>query len=803
MSIEDLSRIVIPKKYLESTSGPIQDDLIIPVVPINDMWLSSKDRSFEEVDEIFEQRLQVLAEGFSDPKSSISLSFGVEKPISGNLARFLTYVDLLDEYRVAEESHKVKAEMDRADYEREKQEIKNQGKSAGKTRKLIGDLWKGRYNPSINLHTEKAHVAHGVGGLILRKFALEILKPEESSGQISFASLPKLVDESGSLLTASDQITKGGDSFKARHPILHFVNGFSEFLLHTSDQTFITRHKYKKNPSLVNRKDDANLIDRAYEFILASEHYSESEATQKLLQRVGLSYLTFLKKQAIYYSNYPSVIEYPLVSLISDMLLAPLHRDRPQVVQNVHLVIDNLFQDYIGSGKISEELEKCMRKLSNTIDSLFDKSGQPIQEDWEKILVVDQLDLSPGPKKQLLQKEWLPIVLSDEYQIIYGTRTFIVAKKSEQGPLIPLQISNVVGHLGRKLEDLVHKHRLRSEKRIDPLDSFIKAAARSRRPFFIYDLGMGIDLISYLSMVSSSTPESADSRTSTTLPLPPNEQVSISELNEIFQTGDVEKRMKLLSKHFGPRFDATSLIFNADFVYTYLVSTFGDERLNDRLEKENEYLWQEILNNSRWFVSPRGDRFSVNNDQQLTQYGIESTTFNIDKQFAREHKVIIKFRHIDQQFEFWIDTDRNILRKDHLTMIVKHGPRSEFTNLLLRRLYAITSGILSTPPLFQGIQTGDGRRIEYKRAHYRFLTSTDQRPITMESHGAIVHAKEILEDYGIDIFKEIARRRQEGTLSPNRYVTFVREVVPEIVSNLVIPNDLAFDPALIQIPLNT
>lgn len=232
--------------------------------------------------------------------------------------------------------------------------------------------------------------------------------------------------------------------------------------------------------------------------------------------------------------------------------------------------------------------------------------------------------------------------------------------------------------------------------------------------------------------------------------------------------------------------------------FTYFISELGVNI--ETSEKENDYLWNEVLNNTKWFVSPRGDRFRHTRDPQLRDINIEYLTFSIDKQYPREHKVEIKILGIDEPIYFWLDTHQNLLNKSRQSISADLRFKTIFANVLLKRLYAITSGFLGRdePEFGSGEQS---RQMEYKRAHYRYLTSTTNHSITMESHGAQVHAKEIKDDYGIDIFTEIRRRRTLGTLKPNEYLTFVRETTPEHRSVLILPNELKFNPELVNIPI--
>ena len=201
-----------------------------------------------------------------------------------------------------------------------------------------------------------------------------------------------------------------------------------------------------------------------------------------------------------------------------------------------------------------------------------------------------------------------------------------------------------------------------------------------------------------------------------------------------------------------------------------------------------------------WFVSPRKDRFSARNDPQLTERAVKSIVFGVDKRFPREHKVEIQVEEPNQIFEFWIDTRRNLLGADHRVFSVDPIFKQVFINMILRRLYLITSGLLSEKGEKEETVTGEGGRImEFRRAHYRLLRSTPGRIITMSSHSAEKHAKDILKDYGISIPDEIRRRRALGTLKPDEFLTYVSEVVPEILDLLVLPNELKYEPEKIHI----
>ena len=218
------------------------------------------------------------------------------------------------------------------------------------------------------------------------------------------------------------------------------------------------------------------------------------------------------------------------------------------------------------------------------------------------------------------------------------------------------------------------------------------------------------------------------------------------------------------------------------------------------LERRNKILWREVLNNSMWFVSPRGDRFSSKGDQEMSEQDVKSITFNTEKRYPREHKVTCRYEDGEIDF-YWLDVNQNLLNENRELLLGDPRTIGKLADIFLQRLYYITSGVLSQKEDVEQKEEGlGGIKFEYRRAHYRIIKSTPGRRITMESRAAITHAREILEDYGINIYKETKRRREAGTLKPEEYLTFVREVSPKEVAENVLPNEIVFDPGLLTIP---
>jgi hypothetical protein len=112
---------------------------------------------------------------------------------------------------------------------------------------------------------------------------------------------------------------------------------------------------------------------------------------------------------------------------------------------------------------------------------------------------------------------------------------------------------------------------------------------------------------------------------------------------------------------------------------------------------------------------------------------------------------------------------------------------AEMNSLIFDRLHRITSGEYGLREIGKTTETATGEGEEKKskevadrRNHYRTLTNRASGPIyTLQSKSAKEHAQYVKEKYGIDIYQETNRRREAGTLEPNQYITFVREVYRE------------------------
>ncbi len=131
---EDLRWLVIPGKHLIpfDPNAPMKPraDIRIEIIPMTSEWLVAPERTWDEIDGYLEGRLNTLQDAFQNPESSpfkVARDYGMEKSVSGNMARFLAYVDLLDSYRVEHEAYSKNADVLRDQFEEEKGRLEDNG----------------------------------------------------------------------------------------------------------------------------------------------------------------------------------------------------------------------------------------------------------------------------------------------------------------------------------------------------------------------------------------------------------------------------------------------------------------------------------------------------------------------------------------------------------------------------------------------------------------------------------------------------------------------------------------------------
>ncbi|QQG44248.1 MAG: hypothetical protein HYW86_05335 [Candidatus Roizmanbacteria bacterium] len=733
----------------------------IEVVPTTSDWLIAKERTWEEVDNVIEGHLQGIQSQFifEDGKpTNIAKKYGFERPPGGNMARFLAYVELSDEYSSVREAYQLRSNSFHEAYENEKDEMKKKGMKPTRVSREAQAIWAAKYNPQVLANQQKAQEAEKIQDLILRKAVLDIFSVEnngtDTGNPLITEGFPKIVEE---LMGQPDQ----------KQPANQFLSALTSYLKRTKDQGLFIRYKYRKSPNLVTKIEDCKVLDACLEQALDSESLVVNPETASVLSDLGQAYFKFLRQRLAQTSGLITVDKYPHASLLYDTFLAATYRGKPNVISEVSQLVDDNYADLM----LSPEAKREITIISNK-SLQFEFEMHNAFENNPNLL---RLDPSSTDVFNQLPQEFFQYLTAEERRLDNGL--YLLHSRDKTFAEKDLKKSTAVANLVRFQPNLPIKS---TQEKI----TFVIIGERIKR--FIDVLP-----ISYLQQKGGI-------------------EITLGELfRDIIRIKDgpisilevIKDCQNIASSGNGhdTSFKANR-ITNQYFIHLVSLDSLK-EKDPKKVDQENAFLWQEILDKPEWFVSPRRDRYSKKNDPEQENYGMESISFSIDKTKPREHKCVIRLNGLTFPLEYWISTDRKIFTADHLPLPLDTKTQTLVANILLKRLYLITSGLLSKEQVESNGEENGTRNIQYKRAHYRTLHSTLHRPITMESHGAIVHAKEIKEIYGIDIWAEMKRRRALGTLKPNEFLTFVKETEPKtVVTRSIMPNELRYIPELVQIP---
>ncbi len=773
--VHELQWITVPRRFT-----PYGEDLRQEVTPITDKWLIASERTWDEIDRVLEGRLEDIQTDFQKPTNRAK-NYGLERPASGNMSRILAYSELLDEYRVVEAENHTRSVVLRGEYEERKSKIRKQGWNQGRTRKAVEDLWRTQYNAQVQSSVDQAETAGKVKNLILRKAVVDLFS---ATGSIDPNHQP-LVTQGfaavvGESLANFENSRSPSNAFKTREPVGYLLQGITNYLSSTKDRALFAKYNYRQSKGLIETRTDCRVLSTMLDLVIGGNNRTNGEGD--LLESLGKNYFRFLLRRAQSIPEDISSGSYPNLSLIYDIYMAALYLGRSPVTQQLGKFVDNLFRDVNSSQGFRQETTNCMNREIKLKTPLFEFVARHPAIISTPSFRPDVLDRLPADIKTCFE--------SPEYRIINGFMEILLA-----GDDSITGSKEVFVNRCDLIKEIVRKYMKSSIRQVYEHLQFqgytleecsLAYDYAQQIPGFSMLTGQGVELV-LQSLLGSKSEVHPQLR---------GRVVSLSDE----QSSQASRIKALRTIHQASQGSENS---QGAFLHYYLTNLFkepDDEELKV-IEAENAFLWEEVLNNPIWFVSPRGDRFSVRNDDELSSRLMDSVTFNINRAYPREHLATTRLSGVDQPFQFWLDTDKNLLGGLRQIIGIKPPLRQKFSNLLLKRLYFVTSGLsaLETVP---GNRTDEGTAyLEYKRAHYRFLTSTPERPITLESWGAQAHAREILEIYGIDIYAENKRRRALGTLVPNQYLTFVREVDAGFAGQLVLPNDLVYKPELLQIPV--
>lgn len=651
-------------------------------------------------------------------------------------ARLLAYADMMNEQQLLQQSLNAKAEELKGKYEKEK---------LGKKVYLRNRLYQTKYAPEINRYTRELIKEQRITSLILRKAVMEMFSPPDEAGLL-LGNIPAIIED------MPDTERKG---------VRQLLNHVADYLQETKDKDLYTRYHYRKSPDLAKKHTDVQVLTSALEMVLNPEY-----------ERLAKSYFVFLKNRSQQTPEFGAE-PYPRLSLLYDTLVAGFASANMQVLQKIGPdIIEGIYSPILKRNYIDQEVERLVtahRVAHKSVKELAEAMGSKAAH-YFSIMGFLPADKVPLPIEQILA--------SDDLRIEEGLVTITNrAHGLDIGGLekqIPT-IGKILKLFAEKNSRAIGRYTQEEFGRMREIDVYLLMLPRRQ---VNNKLGVEEDLTIYLLNHINHVHD-------TSRPGP--------ELGFTTESWRKERQTVVDGINIAPG-DKTEHLLSNYFLYNW-----QQEKSNsDQRERQNEHLRREILDKSVWFVSPRGDRFVSERDEELKDKEISSITFHPDAKYPREHRVTMKLTGDFEPIRLWLDTNGKLLKGDRTPLGLDTAYYQILNNVILKRLFVITSGILSTSE-DQEYEESEAERlpIAWRRAHYRIYKAGSR--FTMQSEGAQEHAREILQVYGIDIYKEIKRRQEIGTLLPNQVLTFVREIAPKLPSGQedTKPNELPFDPAWI------
>lgn len=734
-----------------------------------------------------EVELSRLEEAFSGrvPNSELLGNYGIGEgeTVSPAVARVLAFVELTDRYR--QEAERAESAIKEAQGQMATQlsqlgsTVVFRGVSKGNARRDIESI----YKTTISLNKGRVAEAQVNMRQVFYRGVFDFFSRQDSKAPggrpLVIGNLPGILDEIQESLA---KVGKDEQAFTKYDPIGYFFDSLGEYMRDTYDTGLFSRYSYRNSEDLVGTGDDCQVLATTLSFISRSEAVAYSHEVAEHLRKLGQSHLVFLRNRA----SVPSARikeTYPILGLAYDIFTAGAYVGDMRVISETVRFVDDHFSDLIGSTTLKEEQEAL---IDRQVDLQLLAAGG-IDKDMLATLGHSMSRDIQGAG-YMTKAEIAKFVVRPELRMVSGLSGLRELKNLTGAQLGgSIFVRKVTIALERRFQNACQ---ILGNDLVEKMNAVYIAAMGLPRSEILPDLGIEVDLSMFCEQTkglvgSLIKRDGSGLLTSERMVLAPG-SVTMEERMGVL-VGLVERyrdRPNKLIQEF----------FNL-YLHTFLAD-YGKDK--ERVEKENDFLWRGVLDNLVWFVSPRGDRFSINRDSQLSQWGIHAILFQVDRNFPREHKVLIRFEGIDYDFEFWLTTGRYIMVRDHNAWPADAEFRQTFLNIILRRLYFITSGILKEERQDnKQAEEVDGRVVDFRRAHYNTLRAPRYK---MEMRGLVkAHAEKILKIYGIDIERETRRRWELGTLNRKHFLTFVEEVAMKDWA--FTPNEIPFDPSLIKISL--
>lgn len=745
------------------------------VTPANPEWLLNRNSGFEKVD----KAIAGFAMGYEQSlvkeskESPFAAKYGIEDEVSIPTARLLSHVELLDEYRITGEAHKTEVDSLERRYEEEKKEIKKTTKGKFETLNKLKKLRKEKYDPKVNHHSGRLSIEKRVEDLVLRRAVTEIFQPG-SDNPLSIDRLPEIIDETKRNLPETDTL----DDNARLSEVDYFVGRLTDYLQTTRDRGLFYRYQYKKSPGLVRTREDTQVLSSALQLAIIPESLRVSKETKEQMEQLGKAYLVFLRNRATYQAKTGLIEEYPLLSLIYDTTATSFVSNRSALLKQTGDVVDTYFGDFPEYEELDKEKRNCVDVVRRGYSGLTVWAITNGEYSWETPDLSVPIERVPDELKDL--------VMTDEFRMLNGLGYYW--RFSEIFDSKDTATNSVtVKKIGRDLE---YEWAKLKDDRLKIETDLMRVAREVAIDHMYREYGVSVDM----AKSSAINQEYLDDDGSFVIAKYTDDS-SAQAVEQAIQHSDISQVLRKIvdeSPSFGEN-PATDLsVLN-------LYIRLAWERERNRvgfIERQNDFLWKKILNESKWFVADRGDNFSHVRDAELDEKSINYVRFDVDRNYPREHKVAIKLSGVEGPFQLWLDTQAELLDTDRQSVILGVINKQVLENIVLKRLYVITSGVLSEKG--EDIDGIGVERLdsEYTRAHHRFY-----RPGGYEFTDD--HAAEIMEDYGINLTEEVKRRRKIGTLLPNQSLTFVRERKPKHLrpGQDVQPNELPFDPSWVPITI--
>ena len=762
------------KVYKVPAEWDVEIEIPMSTVPLSNEWLVRHQEDLDGVNSVIDGQLKGIQLSIHDHEnSSYAQKYGIDSPLRPTTERLMSYLILYDEYDTLNANSDRKAKSIREEYDREKDKI-NQDVQAKKIRasgriRAIRQL-QDTFFPRIRQHTDRSEQAKIIQELILRRAALDFLgipvedqvsaEPQDSTPPKIFF-FPQAIEDAHTI---------------QKDTLNDFMNGLSQYLEKTKDPALFTRYRYKYSHGLTRNFQDCEVLDRIMTMILnPSQLVSDQEAFSPI-QQLGESSLVFLKHRAEYLSRTHQG-ETLQLALVYDLINSSLSGNKPEVIQGLPDQIDQLYGDEQDKRILMQQLSQRFSDYSRGLQQFTDANPDFI----EAIMMIlntahsdrvrEALELLPPPEE-------LKKILLDDPGLTIDTFAVLLGLRDHKNFTHPVLQSKILNQLLKQFNG--------------DLEKFFAKNNRELLPIFRY-----ASLYPYYLLYHSSDVKTTIRNTF---------NVNLDLLNEMHaQRGTISptslaERMKRLKQSYDEIKGNTSVHLPSIFLTEYFRYFIPDESPHSerRQSRENEYLWREVTDNFIWFVSPRGDLFPADKDKEQEVRGIDKIKFRMHREHPREYSAEITFSQIDEPITLWFDTHKRILDGDHRQLNVDPQAMASFSNFLLKRLYYITSGILSQDQEQHPVDYGDEPNFSYRRAHFTILK--DPR-FHMQSAQARRHAIELLEQFNINLKKEQERRQDLQMMPRTAHLTFTRESVPVIQDRNILPNVLTYKGELIEIPV--